>query len=171
MRHHEESCDAFIPKSVSVFFLQQILSTVQRMKQEILRQIADRSLVAAITRDHARVWLLNEDVEEPVVVLNREEANIRHVRSAQENHGHASDIGEIPYFAELATVLSVGSNVVLVGHGTGKANAMNRFIDYLALHNEPLHHRIAATGNANIGAMTGTQIIQDARRKWRQAHI
>jgi hypothetical protein len=93
------------------------------------------------------------------------------VRSAQENHGHASDIGEIPFFAELATVLSVGSNVVLVGHGTGKANAMNRFVEYLALHNEPLHQRIAATGNANIAAMTGTQIIQDARRKWRQAHI
>ena len=28
-----------------------------------------------------------------------------------------------------------------------------------------------ATGNANIAAMSGAQIIQDARKKWRQAHI
>ncbi|MGA0118195.1 MAG: hypothetical protein ACO3JF_07360 [Ilumatobacteraceae bacterium] len=48
---------------------------------------------------------------------------------------------------------------------------MNRFVDYLALHNESLHRRIAATGNANIAAMSGTQIIHDARRNWRQAHL
>lgn len=141
------------------------------MKREVLQQIADRSLVAAITQDHTRVWLLNEDQEEPVVVLQREQQEIRHVKSAQENHGHSSDLSEVPYFQELAAVLAVGSNVVLVGHGTGKANAMNRFVDYLAVHHEPLHQRIAATGNANLSAMTGTQIIHDARRKWRQAHL
>lgn len=141
------------------------------MKQDVLRQIADRSLVAAITHDNTRVWLLNEDIDEPILVLTRDEPEIRHVRASQERHGHASEISEVPYFSELASVLSVASNVVLVGHGTGRANAMNRFIDYLALHNQPLHQRIAATGNANISAMTGTQIIHDARRKWRQAHL
>ena len=148
-----------------------LLRTVLFMEQEILRKIADRSLVAAITHDVARVWLLNEDIEEPIVVVSREVPENRHVRQAQVNHGHASEVAEVPYFAELARVLAVGSNVVLVGHGTGKANAMNRFVDYLAEHNTPLHQRIAATGNANIAAMSGAQIIQDARKKWRQAHI
>lgn len=141
------------------------------MKQETLRQIADRSLVAAITHDTSRVWLLNEDFDEPVVVVHRDTPEIRHVGPSQAHHGHASEQSEIPYFAELASVLSVGSNVVLVGHGIGKANAMNRFVDYLSLHHESLHQRIAATGTANISAMTGSQIIQDARRKWRQAHL
>ena len=127
--------------------------------------------MAAITHDHSRAWLLNEDYEEPVVAVIRETPEVRHVRSGQEHHGHASSLGEVPYFAELATVLSVGSNVVLVGHGTGKANAMNRFVEYLADHNSALHQRIAATGTANIAAMTGSQIIQDARKKWRQAHL
>lgn len=141
------------------------------MEQDILRKIADRSLVAAITHDLTRIWMLNEEREEPVVVVTREQPENRHVRQGQAHHGHASEISEVPYFAELAAVLSVGSNVVLVGHGTGKANAMNRFVDYLADHNSFLHQRIAATGNANIAAMTGAQIIQDARKKWRQAHL
>lgn len=141
------------------------------MDQDILRKIADRSLVAAITHDHSRVWLLNEDYEEPVVVVTRDKPEVRHVRAGQEHHGHATSLAEVPYFAELASVLSVGSNVVLVGHGTGKANAMNRFVEYIADHNAALHQRIAATGTANIVAMTGSQIIQDARKKWRQAHL
>lgn len=141
------------------------------MEQTLLRQIADRSLVAAITHDNTRIWLLNEDQEDPVVVVTRQEPDIRHVRQGQERHGHASEAAEVPYFAELASVLAVGSNVVLVGHGTGKANAMNRFVEYLALHHAQLHQRIAATGNANIAAMSGSQIIQDARVKWRRAHL
>ncbi len=141
------------------------------MEQNILRQIADRSLVAAITHDNARIWLLNEDKEDPVAVVRRSEPEVRHVRQGQQHHGHASEVAEVPYFAELASVLSVGSNVVLVGHGTGKSNAMNRFVDYLSEHNSALHTRIAATGNANIAAMSGSQIIHDARKKWRQAHI
>lgn len=147
------------------------MRTVRTMEQDILRKIADRSLVAAITQDTTRIWMLNEDLDEPVVVVTREQTENRHVRQGQEHHGHRSDITEVPYFAELATVLSVGSNIVLVGHGTGKANAMNRFVEYLADHNAPLHQRIAATGNANIAAMSGAQIIQDARKKWRQAHL
>lgn len=141
------------------------------MEQTLLRQIADRSLVAAITHDNARIWLLNEDKEDPVAVVMRDKPDNRHVRQGQHQHGHASEVTEVPYFAELASVLAVGSNVVLVGHGTGKANAMNRFVDYLSVHHAPLHQRIAATGNANIAAMSGSQIIHDARVKWRQAHL
>lgn len=149
----------------------EFVRTVHRMDQHIIRTLADRSLVAAITHDHTRVWLLNEDNDVPVVEVSRETPDIRHVRSAQEHHGHASDSTEVPYFAEIAAVLGVASNVVLVGHGTGKANAMNNFMEYLKDHNSPLFRRIAATGTANVSAMTGSQIIHDARRKWRQAHL
>jgi hypothetical protein len=140
------------------------------MDQEILRKIADRSLVAALTRDHTRIWLLNEDAVDPVCVVERHDRASKHVRAAQEHHGHASEIAEVPYFNELASVLSVASNVVLVGHGTGKANAVNRFINHLDVHKEALRNRIAATGVADVTALSGAQIIQEARRKWSQAN-
>lgn len=139
------------------------------MNQSVLDKLHDRSLVAAVTHDNTRIWLLNEDGDEPVCVVSRDEPDTRHVRSAQERHGHASELAEVPYFTELAAVLSVASNVVLVGHGTGKANTVNRFLDHLETHREALRERIAATGKANVTAMTGAQIIQEARRKWSQA--
>ena len=123
------------------------------MEQEILRKIADRSLVAALTRDHTRIWLLNEDAVDPVCVVERHDRASKHVRAAQEHHGHASEIAEVPYFNELASVLSVASNVVLVGHGTGKANAVNRFINHLDVHKEALRNRIAATVVADVTAL------------------
>lgn len=139
------------------------------MNQNVLDKLHDRSLVAAMTHDNTRIWLLNEEGEEPVCVVDRDQPDTRHVRSAQERHGHASELAEVPYFTELAAVLSVASNVVLVGHGTGKANTVNRFLDHLETHREALRDRIAATGNADITAMTGAQIIQEARRKWAKA--
>jgi hypothetical protein len=136
------------------------------MNQEVLNRLANRSLVAAVTHDNTRVWLLNDGNEDPVCVLTRPRPDIHHVRSAQSNHGHASEISEVPYFNELASVLSVASNVVLVGHGVGKANTVNRFIDHLERHRESLLERVAATGQANIAALTGPQIVREARKKW-----
>ena len=139
------------------------------MNIDVLEKIRDRSLVAALTRDNTRIWLLNEDTIEPVCVVERHDHESRHVGAAQDHHGHASEIAEVPYFTELASVLSVASNVVLVGHGTGKANAVNRFINHLDVHRESLRNRIAATGVADVTALSGAQIIQEARRKWSQA--
>lgn len=136
------------------------------MNQEVLNQITNRAIVAAVTHDHTRIWLLNEDDEEPVCIVERPQPDIHHVRSAQSHHNHASEISEVPYFNELSAVMSVASNVVLVGHGVGKANAVNRFLDHLEAHREGLRGRIAATGQANIAALSGAEIVREARRKW-----
>ena len=141
------------------------------MNQNVLDKLHDRSLVAAVTHDNTRIWLLNENGDAPVCIVNRDEPEIRHLRRAQERHGHASEISEVPYFADLAAVLSVASNVVLVGHGKGRSNTVQQFLEYLENHREALRDRIAATGNADVTAMTGSQIIQEARRKWTQSEF
>ncbi len=136
------------------------------MNQEVLNRLMNRALVAAVTHDNARIWLLNDGDDEPVCTVKRPQPDIHHVRSAQSHHGHASEISEVPYFNELAAVMSVASNVVLVGHGVGKANAVNRFLEHLEVHREALRNRIAATGQANIAALSGAEIVREARRKW-----
>ncbi len=136
------------------------------MNNEILLKLRDRALVAAVTHDHTRIWLLNDGDENPVCEVRRHSPEIRHVRTAQSNHGHASEISEVPYFNELAAVMSVASSVVLVGHGVGKANAVNRFVAHLENHREALRDRIAAVGQANIAAMSGPEIVKAARDMW-----
>ncbi|MFN5841246.1 MAG: hypothetical protein ACK45J_09560, partial [Acidimicrobiaceae bacterium] len=70
------------------------------MKNDVLEKIRDRSVVAAVTHDHARVWLLNDESRDPVCEVTRATPIVRHVRAAQDHHGHASEVAEVPYFTE-----------------------------------------------------------------------
>lgn len=125
-----------------------------------------RALVAAVTHDETRVWLLHEESTEPVLVVRRPGVVHVHNRAGQERHGHAAETSEVPYFMEVGRVLGLGSNVLLLGHGTGRSNTMERFMRHLEEHNEPLLARVVASGNVNIPALSDQQMVSDARHRW-----
>lgn len=129
-------------------------------------RLRNRALVAAVTHDVTRVWLLHEESTDPIVVIRRPGVVHMHARAGQERRGHSSEVNEVPYFAEVARVLSLGSQVLLLGHGTGRSNTMERFVGHVREHHEPLARRIVAFADANIPAMSDQQLVSDARRRW-----
>jgi hypothetical protein len=129
--------------------------------------IRNRAVIAAITHDETRVWLLNDDSQHPVLQLTRREPAHVHVRQAQAHHGHASEIGEVDYFHEIAEILENASTVVLLGHGTGKANAADRFEQHVREHHKLVAMKIAVSSNVNIPAMGDADIVSRARREWK----
>lgn len=137
------------------------------MNENKVQRLSDRAVVVVLTHDEARVWLLNDDSNEPVIRIVREEPEHVHVRQAQAHHGHASEVGEIAYFANIAETLKNASSIVLMGHGSGKANAATRFEHHVALHFKALSLKIAVTGIINIPAMGESEIIREARRQWK----
>lgn len=136
------------------------------MSQSDEHRLKDHALVAAVTHDVTRVWLLHEDSTEPVVVIHRPGVVHMHARAGQERHGHAVETSEAPYFMEVARVLGLGSNVLLLGHGTGRSNTMERFMEHLGVHDERLLGRIVASKNVNIPALSDQQLVDSARRRW-----
>lgn len=145
-------------------------STVRKflcMNNLDLEKLKDRAVVAAITHDEARIWLLNDDSPNPVLRIERTEPEHVHVRQAQAHHGHASEIGEINYFDDIADSLANVSTVVLMGHGRGKANAAERFAHHAKNHHKSLLLKIAVTGHINLPAMGDAEIITEARRRWK----
>jgi hypothetical protein len=132
-----------------------------------VEQIRNRAVIVAITHDETRVWLLNDDSQHPVCRISREEPEHVHVRQAQSHHGHASEIGEVDYFHEVANLLENASTVVLLGHGTGKANAADRFEHHVNEHHKLVAKKIAVTSNVNIPAMGDADIVSRARRDWK----
>jgi hypothetical protein len=136
------------------------------MSSAVEQRLQDRALVAAITHDVTRVWLLHEESTEPVMVIRRPGVTHMHARAGQERHGHASETSETPYFIEVARVLDLGSNVLLLGHGTGRSNTMERFLDHLGKHHVALLDRVVASGNVNIPALSDQQLVNDARHRW-----
>lgn len=135
------------------------------MEETSIEKLKNRVLVSAIEHDYARVWLLHENSTEPVVTVNRPGVRQMHVRSSQERHMHASETGETEYFTTLASVLENGSEVLLVGHGKGNGNMMNKFLKFLA-DQSPVKVHIAASGNADLSALTNGQLLQEARHQW-----
>jgi hypothetical protein len=99
--------------------------------------------------------------------IKREQHLSVHVRQAQAHRGHASEVGEMDYFHEIAEILELASTVVLLGHGTGKANAADRFEHHVREHHKLVALKIAVSSNINIPAMGDADIASRARRDWK----
>ena len=141
----------------------------QTVKNIDVEKLRDRAVVVAMTHDEARIWLLNDNSHQPQIRILRETPENVHVRQAQAHHGHASEIGEIDFFDDVADALSIVSSVILMGHGKGKANAAERFDRHLRDHHKSAASKIAVTGNINIPALGESEIMHEARRQWKAA--
>lgn len=135
------------------------------MNETSVEKLKDRVLLSVIEHDHSRVWLLTEEGTDPVVTVNRPGSRQMHVRSSQERHMHSTESGEGEYFAALATVLGVASEVLLIGHGKGNSNTMNKFMKYLE-NGAAAHVHITASGTADLAAMSDGELLKEARRRW-----
>jgi hypothetical protein len=131
------------------------------------QELRNRSIVVAVTHDNARLWLLNEETARPSLVIERREPENIHVRSAQVNHGHASENGEVGYFAEIAKEIRDASSILLLGHGTGKANAAERFAHYLRDHEKHTAMKVASIETINLPALSDGEIVNEAHRRWK----
>ena len=165
--HRELHREEFIPTWTNRLLSSAIVRKFPFMKNLDFEKLKDRSVVAAITHDEARIWLLNDDSQSPVLRIERTEPEHMHVRQAQAHHGHASEIGEVDFFDDIADSLSSVSAVVLLGHGAGKANAAERFEHHAKEHHKSLSLKIAVTGHINIPAMGDAELITEARRRWK----
>lgn len=131
------------------------------------QEIHNRSVILAVTHDNARLWLSNEETMKPYSVIERRVPENIHVRGAQAQHGHASENGEVAYFAEIADVIRDASSILLLGHGTGKANAAERFAHHLRDHEKQTAIKVASIETLNLPALSEGEIMNEAHRRWK----
>ena len=136
------------------------------MDEATLARLKDRVLVAAVTNDEVRIWLLHEGTTAPVVVVARGAASQRHHRAVLESRANDTRVEDAPYFDEVAGVLSLGSHVVLVGHGHGKSNAAIRFREHVSVHRSHLAGKMDIVRLVDLSALTDAQVLADARSAW-----
>jgi hypothetical protein len=136
------------------------------MTDEMNENYKNCSVVVAVTHDNARIWVMNISSSIPMMLIERKEPEHIHVRSAQVHHGHASENGEINYFTEIAHAIQDASSILLVGHGTGKANAAERFAYYLRDHEKKIAIKVASIETLNLPALSEGEIMNEAQRRW-----
>ena len=71
---------------------------------------------------------------------------------------------EASFYEEVAAALATASEIVLVGHGTGKSSAVSVLQEHLKNHNIDISRRINATESADLSALTKSGIEAIAKR-------
>ncbi|MFM7263762.1 MAG: hypothetical protein ACKO1X_08480 [Acidimicrobiales bacterium] len=131
---------------------------------------AGRFMVVAITTREARVWDMGVGPGSvPHVILSDDpHREQRHVRPSQDDHMHHRRIDDPSFYAAVARAVSGASEVLLVGHGKGKANAMLSFVQYLERKEPAVARLVTGAMSSNLEAMTDGEILAAAREWWTQ---
>ncbi|HUW78377.1 MAG TPA: hypothetical protein VMV52_06475 [Candidatus Nanopelagicaceae bacterium] len=137
-----------------------------------VHELSDQLSAVLITQNYAKLWLsgLNPDAKAQLVEAADAKDRYMHVRQAQHHRGHDSEHEDPAFFEEIAQAIAKSPQVLLVGHGKGKANAAAKFVDYLEKKHPNLSGNVAGMIDTNIQAMTDPEILE-LSRDWFIHHI
>lgn len=126
-----------------------------------------RVAVAAVTRGITKVWAVNDPAGTRPLVLMPEPDDQRnnHYRQVQRNHHNETDVFDREYFEEISRLLSPAKEILLVGHGKGKANEMLKLVQYLERYHADTARKIVGAVDTNLESLTDAEIL-DFSKDW-----
>ena len=135
-------------------------------------KLSDRLVVVAITQHQARVWLSGIDLESIPTKIDAPDPKARHhhVREAQHHGGHDVDHSDASYFEEIAKSVASAKQILIVGHGKGKADSAAEFMQHLKRKHPETASKVSGSLEANLPAMSEPEILGLARH-WFEQHI
>ena len=128
-------------------------------------EIHNSFVVVTLTQDEARVWKtgLTKGAHPEKIFAPDEKGLHHHVRQMQHHGGHGIDPAERGFFDLLGNKLADASEILLLGHGSGKANAMLRFTQYMERHNPTVAKKVIGAVDADLNSLSESQILAKAR--------
>ena len=128
--------------------------------------------IVAITRDEARVW--NAGMEKGAVPQRlhapSDIGQHHHVRQAQHNRGHDTDHDNQRFYESIARAVEGANEILIVGHGKGKADHILRFTQFLERKHPAIAAKVVGAMDSNLNAMTEAQILATAREWFDHFH-
>ena len=132
--------------------------------------ISDKFVVVTITQQEARVWATGvAKGSKPERIFAPAGLNHHRFRDDPKMHGRGDGPGVPAYFEEVVAAIGKASEILLIGHGNGKARGMVHFEMYLQRKHPDLAKRVVDTLDTNLMGMTEPEILKMAR-DWFDAH-
>jgi hypothetical protein len=132
--------------------------------------ISEKFVVLTMTQHESRVWATGITRGTiPGKIYAPPGLNPHHFRSDPSHHGRGDGPGVPAYFEEIVSAVSGASEILIIGHGHGKASSMLHFIQYLERKHANLAKKVVDAIDTNLDAMTEPQILAMAR-DWFEAH-
>lgn len=129
-----------------------------------------RLTVVALTTRSARIWAAGIDPRAGSVTVEapHHHRNV-HVRAAQEDHMHHRRIDDPVFYDNVLAGLPLTGDILLIGHGRGKANAMLSFVQHAERTRPDIAARVVGAIDNDLTSMTEGQILA-AARLWLSHH-
>ena len=137
-----------------------------------MSDIKDKFVMIALTQDEARIWAtgLSKNTMPERIFAPSDKRSHHHVRQTQHQGGHSGDPKERGYFDVIAKNVQDASEILLIGHGEGKANAMLRFIQFIERDSPEVAKKVIGAVDSNLNAMTENELIATAREWFDRFH-
>jgi hypothetical protein len=118
-------------------------------------------VAVAIMRDEARVWKAGvEPGAKPTTVhAPTDLARHHHVRGAQRGMGNGTDHDHTAFYDSIANAVESAGEVVVVGHGKGKANEMLLLTQYWERKRPEVAHKVIGAIDSDLEALTENQVL------------
>ncbi|MEY3407984.1 MAG: hypothetical protein RL038_1045 [Actinomycetota bacterium] len=124
-----------------------------------------RVAVATITKGVTKVWAVNDPAgtKPEVVMPEPADQHRNHYRSVQRNSHEHADKFDREYYEEIATLLAPASEILLIGHGKGKANEMLQLVQYLERYHKATAAKVVGAIDDHLESLTDNEILEHAK--------
>lgn len=128
---------------------------------------ADRLVLVEVTHDFAKVWAVRDasNTHPDVILREPESEKQNHFKQAPRDNNHNVSKIDRHFFEEIVNYLLEAKHILFVGNGTGKANEMEVFANYLSEKHHVLSEKVVGKLTLNLKAMSDAEIV-DAAKAW-----
>ncbi|MDP4589434.1 MAG: hypothetical protein NWS06_03410 [Candidatus Nanopelagicales bacterium] len=124
--------------------------------------LTNRLVVAVIEQHETKIWPTNAVKGTKPEVIHPLSSS-HHVSEAQHHTGHESEQANKTYFEEISKSLESAGEILLVGHGHGKSNAVLKFIQHLERYHANVAQKVVGSLDINLPALTDGELLAAAR--------
>ena len=128
--------------------------------------------IVVIALDEARVWNAGLERGTAPQRLHRPSdlGQHHHVRQAQHNRGHDTDHKDPRFYESIARAVESADQILIFGHGRGKADHILRFTQFLERKHPTIARRVVGAMDSDLSALTEPQILAAAREWFEHFH-
>jgi hypothetical protein len=114
-----------------------------------------------ITRDWAKVWTTaNEPGQVPREIrAPSDKSRHEHRREAQHHHGHDTDHPNTAFFESITASLGESADILLIGHGKGKANEMVHLTQFWERKHPEVATKVVGAIDSNLEALSDNEVL------------
>ena len=130
-----------------------------------MSDVNNKFVVVTLTKDEAKVWATGLERSSKPEKISAIDNNRHHHKLRQElrHKGPGLDPESKVFFEKLSEVIKPASELLFLGHGEGKADAVHNFQSYLKEKHQDLAKKIVGVIEADVSHMTEPQVLAEAR--------